>query len=87
MRSFKATTSLANGLTKDRASIQHELLKISHGTHHNYYKAHLGKDIMNELKKIKKVKEPLLTAEEKATKVNKAEIKGTGICFNSYNNE
>jgi len=28
-RSFKATTNLANGLTKERTSIQHELLKIS----------------------------------------------------------
>ena len=27
---------------------------------------------------MKKVREPMLTAEEKATKVNKQEIKGTG---------
>jgi hypothetical protein len=31
MRSFKATTNLANGLTKERIKIQHDLLKISHG--------------------------------------------------------
>jgi hypothetical protein len=31
MRSFKATTSLANGLTKERAKIQTGLLGISAG--------------------------------------------------------
>ena len=34
---------------------------------------------MEELKNMKKVSEPILTAEEKASKVNKAEIKGTGF--------
>lgn len=27
-RSFKATTDLAHGLTKERVTVQHELLKI-----------------------------------------------------------
>ncbi len=36
---------------------------------------------MEELKKSKKIKEPILTAEEKASKVNKATIKGTGTLF------
>lgn len=31
MRSFKATTNLAQSLTKDRVKIQHDLQKISHG--------------------------------------------------------
>jgi len=30
------------------------------------------------LKNIKKVKEPVMTAEERASKINKQEIKGTG---------
>jgi hypothetical protein len=34
MRTFKATTSLAVGLTKERVKIQHDLLKISHGKYH-----------------------------------------------------
>ena len=38
----------------------------------------LGKEQLEELKKIKKVKEPVMTAEEKASKINKQEIKGTG---------
>jgi hypothetical protein len=38
----------------------------------------IGKDQLEELKKMKKVKEPILTAEEKASKSNKQEIKGTG---------
>ena len=33
---------------------------------------------MEELKKMKKTKEPILTVEEKASKSNKQEIKGTG---------
>ena len=37
-----------------------------------------GKEQLEALKNIKKVKEPMLTAEEKASKVNKQEIKGTG---------
>jgi len=31
------------------------------------------------LRNMKKVAEPILTAEEKSSKVNKAEIKGTGF--------
>jgi len=53
-RSFKATTLLAQGLTRERATIQHELQKISQ-----------VKGALEELKNTKKVKEPLLTAEEK----------------------
>jgi hypothetical protein len=34
---------------------------------------------LEALKNMKKVVEPILTAEEKASKVNKAEIKGTGF--------
>lgn len=34
MRSFKATTNLAQSLTKDRVKIQHDLQKISHGEDH-----------------------------------------------------
>ena len=36
---------------------------------------------MEELKKTKKVKEPVLTAEEKASIANKADIKFTGKAF------
>jgi hypothetical protein len=39
----------------------------------------IGKEQLEELKNIKKVREPMLTAEEKASKVNKQEIKGTGF--------
>ena len=39
----------------------------------------LGKEQLEELKNMKKVVEPILTAEEKASKTNKAEIKGTGF--------
>lgn len=38
----------------------------------------LGKEQLEALKNVKKVKEPMLTAEEKASKVNRQEIKGTG---------
>ena len=39
----------------------------------------LGKEELELLKNTKKEKEPVLTAEEKASKVNKADIKFTGI--------
>jgi hypothetical protein len=39
----------------------------------------LGKEQLEELKNMKKEKGPILTAEEKASKLNKQEIKGTGI--------
>ena len=42
-------------------------------------KLNLGKEQLEALKNMKKVAEPILTAEEKASKVNKAEIKGTGF--------
>ena len=38
----------------------------------------IGKEQLEELKKMKKTKEPILTVEEKASKSNKQEIKGTG---------
>ena len=43
--------------------------------------------MLEELKKIKKKKEPLLTAEEKASKQNKQEIKGTGFNLEMYCSE
>ena len=43
--------------------------------------------MLEELKKIKKKKEPLLTAEEKASKKNKQEIKGTGFNLEMYCSE
>ena len=39
---------------------------------------YIGKEQLEELKKMKKTKEPILTVEEKASKSNKQEIKGTG---------
>ena len=39
----------------------------------------VGKEQLEALKKMKKVSEPILTPEERASKVNKAEIKGTGF--------
>jgi len=39
----------------------------------------LGKEQLEALRNMKKVAEPILTAEEKSSKVNKAEIKGTGF--------
>ena len=70
LRSFKTTTNLANGLTKERVTIQNELQKIGQ-----------TKSLLEEMRvasKNKKV-EPIFTAEERASKVNKAEIKGTGF--------
>ena len=37
MRSFKASTSLAKGLTKERITVKHDLLKISHGNKNNIF--------------------------------------------------
>ena len=70
MRSFKMTTSLASGLTKERASIQNELQKIGK-----------TKSLLEEMRIASKTKkaEPILTTEERASKHNKAEIKGTGF--------
>lgn len=67
-KSFGTTTKLAQGLTKERVLIQNDLQKIS-----------AGKDQLEALKKMKKVVEPILTAEERASQQNKAEIKGTGF--------
>ena len=66
--SFKNTANLARALTQPRAQIQNDLQKIS-----------AGKEQLEALKKMKKVAEPILTAEERASRVNKAEIKGTGF--------
>lgn len=69
-RSFKTTSNVAHGLTKPRATIQNELQKIGQ-----------TKSLLEEMRvasKSKKV-EPILTTEEKSSKVNKAEIKGTGF--------
>lgn len=68
--SFKTTTNLAHGLTKERVTIQNELQKIGQ-----------TKSLLEEMRvasKSKKV-EPILTTEERSSKVNKAEIKGTGF--------
>jgi hypothetical protein len=40
--------------------------------------------LLEEMRKIKKPKEPMFTAEEKASKVNKQEIKGTGFNLEMY---
>ena len=64
--SFKTSTSIAMALTKERVQIQNDLQKIS-----------AGKEQLEALKNMKKVAEPILTAEEKSSKVNKQEIKGT----------
>ena len=66
--SFKNTANLAHALTRERVQIQNDLQKIS-----------AGKEQLEALKNMKKVAEPILTAEEKASKTNKAEIKGTGF--------
>ena len=65
---FKNTANLAHALTRERVHIQNDLQKIS-----------AGKEQLEALKKMKKVSEPILTVEEKASKINKAEIKGTGF--------
>lgn len=67
--SFKTSSKLAQGLTRDRTSIQNELQKIGQ-----------TKELLEEMKEASKTKkvEPILTAEERSSKVNKAEIKGTG---------
>lgn len=46
----------------------------------------IGKEELELLKNTKKVKEPVLTAEEKASKANKADIKFTGINFLDLSN-
>lgn len=62
---------VANALTKDRVQIQNDLQKIS-----------AGKEQLEELQNMKKVSEPILTPEERASKTNKAEIKGQGFQMN-----
>ena len=47
----------------------------------------IGKEQLEALKKMKKVAEPILTVEEKASKVNKAEIKGTGFHMEMVSSE
>ena len=74
--SFKNTANLAKALTQPRAQIQNDLQKIS-----------AGKEQLEALKKMKKVAEPILTAEERASKVNKAEIKGTGFQMSMVTSE
>jgi hypothetical protein len=49
--------------------------QVSNALHNVFF---LGKEQLEELKNIKKVKEPVMTAEERASKINKQEIKGTG---------
>ena len=66
--SFKQTSNIAAALTKERVQIQNDLQKIS-----------AGKEQLEALKNMKKVVEPILTVEEKASKNNKQEIKGTGF--------
>jgi hypothetical protein len=70
VRSFKTSTHLSAGLTKERVTIQNELQKIGQ-----------TKSLLEEMRQASKSKkaEPILTAEEKASQVNKAEIKGTGF--------
>lgn len=70
VRSFKTTSRVAEGLTKDRAAIQSELQKIGQ-----------TKSLLDEMRIASKSKknEPILTQEERASKANKAEIKGTGF--------
>ncbi len=91
LRSFKATTNLANGLTKERVHIQNEFQKISAGklpNHcYNISSVNVGKELLEEMRKIKKPKEPMFTAEEKASKTNKQEIKGTGFNLEMYCSE
>ncbi len=41
-----------------------------------------GKDQLDALKNQKKIKEPILTVEERASEQNSAEIKGTGFNMN-----
>ena len=70
MRSFKTTSNLANGLTRERVTIQNELQKIGQ-----------TKSLLEEMRVASKNKkaEPIFTPEEKASQFNKAEIKGTGF--------
>lgn len=70
LRSFKTTTNLAAGLTRERTTIQNELQKIGQ-----------TKSLLEDMRVASKNKkaEPILTDEEKSSKFNKAEIKGTGF--------
>lgn len=74
--SFKNTANLAHALTRERKQIQNDLQKIS-----------AGKEQLEALKSMKKVAEPILTAEERASRVNKAEIKGTGFQMEMISSE
>ena len=71
--SFKTSSNIAEALTKERTKIQNDLQKIS-----------AGKEQLEALKNMKKVAEPILTAEEKSSKNNKQEIKGTGFKMEMY---
>jgi nickel-dependent lactate racemase len=46
-----------------------------------------GKDQLEALKNLKKTAEPILTPEERASQVNKAEIKGQGFIMNMVTSE
>ena len=46
-----------------------------------------GKEQLEALKNEKKVKEPIFTPEEKASKQNKTEIKGTGFLMDMVSSE
>ena len=59
--------------------IYRRFLQVSKHDNSIHRKINIGKEQLEELKNMKKVAEPIFTAEEKASKVNKAEIKGTGF--------
>ena len=76
-RSFVATTNLHKALTKERITPQHDLLKISDGKLFiQRILTCVGKDLLNELKALKKSKEPKLSEAERLAKDNKTFMKG-----------
>ena len=88
MRSFKTTTGLAHGLTRERVTIQNELQKIGQSKLHMASNSNLAKFLLEEMRQANKNKkaEPIKTAEEKSSQVNKQEIKGTGFNMKMVSN-
>ena len=77
-RSFKATTSLALGLTKERITVQHELLKIDGGKGQLEEFKSMQKQNVNQTKKSKEIQ---------VAKADKSTVKGVGFNLEAYSSE
>lgn len=77
-RSFKATTSLALGLTKQRVSVKHEMLQIDHG----HGQLEELKILKEQNKGVKKESREIQVA-----KADKGTVKGVGFNMQGFSSE